>query len=80
MIPPQGEGGEPPPIDDNKNKNSDASDRETEENDEIEIKTQQILDEQAQKDKTKAISSTCKPVAKHRQKVELPSHRINVRI
>lgn len=36
--------------------------------------------EQAQQDKPKVSSSTCKTVSMYRPKVELPSHRINARI
>lgn len=80
MNPPQGEGGAPPPTNDNQPRNIEDSDRGKEHEDENTDRSQQTHTQQAQKDKLKVSSSTCKPVATYRPKVELPSDRINARI
>ena len=80
MNPLQGEGGAPPPMNDNQQWNIAGSEQEKEHNDGSNNKGQLNQTEQEKQDKPKVSSSTCKPVATHRPKVELPSHHNNARI
>jgi len=80
MIPPQGEGQEPPLSPSNKSRHT--ADRENENG-----TSGNTMDTRQQKGKdidteerNKASSSTCKPVATHRPRVYFPSERINARI
>lgn len=74
MQPPQGEGDVPPPKNDSQKQQIDDTDKEDRQNENNTNNSKQQDSEQTQKDQTKASSSTCRPVAAHRPKVEFSSH------
>ena len=80
MQTPQGEGEAPPPQKYGQKKKGTVTENEKGQNNNSTEVSQQQNDESAQKDANNARSSTCKPVATDRPKVEFPSHRINARI
>lgn len=80
MQPPQGEGDAPPPKKDSQTQQIADIDKENRQNEGNIDSSKQHDNELYQKDMNKASSSTCRPVATHRPKVEFSSHRINARI